>query len=207
VTEQPLQFFEVPPLVLPRPKWESHRTKNPPEEMIAWVHERLRVRFAEETNKELNKLFEEMCKRGIHRVEFDPETLLATLVEPNEEDLIDLANQATEADQAPIEPLREELRKRGGFYAKLAELIKPNRGQWERRHTPDFRSDRAAEDVRYIRDELWPQEYDGRRNRKQDNPPSAEVIAAKFWNVEVGGVISRLKKLKRVADSPRTPTI
>jgi hypothetical protein len=54
----------------------------------------------------------------------------------------------------------------------------------------------AVEDVAFIRD-LWEREY-GRRNRSHNNPPTAQDIAAEFYELhtedDLGALASRTGK-------------
>jgi hypothetical protein len=177
----------VPPTPkMPKPPWHSRNMRDV-EWMKDWVKERLEVRRAES----FNRLYRELCEHGGVEIEANGP---ATVVYYKWQDLIDMAYEATEDDQAPIERLREAMLKRGGDYAKLAPLIRPNRGQGGRRHKRDFAMERAIEDVHFIRDELWPREHNGRWKRSRDNPPSAEEIVAEFHGVDYNTLVQRAGK-------------
>jgi hypothetical protein len=168
--------WDIPPLVLPKPRWWS-RNEADANAMVAWVFERLEVRRIER----INRLAYELAEHGNT---FDFETGLSTPVYSYK--------AAIEAAQAGnVEPLREAARKAG--LPELAEFISPPKlkpGEYQR--VRNFRLDDAVEDVRYIREELWPQEFNFKR-RSRDNPPTAEDIAAAFHNVDVEEVISQLR--------------
>jgi hypothetical protein len=179
--------FQATPCVLPKPPWKSENMRDV-KAMKNWVKERLAVRQVER----LNKLYAEFHDG----VDVDPETWLSTVARPKLEDLIDDAYEATEGDPGAIEPLRKELRGRG--YAKLAELIKPNRGRGDRRHQPDFSMKAAVEDVHFIR-QLWRREFGHWRRRHPDsntqgNPPFAEEIAAEFHDVDYDKLVDLTRR-------------
>ena len=167
------RLWIVPTPKLPKPPWQSQNMRDV-EWMKAWVCERLHVRELERTNREIKELYKEFCDHG--GVDFDPETGHSKLVRPKLEDLID---QAWYYDD--MEPLREYFRK---INPKLADLIHPRkRAQGERGFTRNAALEYAVKDVHYVRRELWPQEC-GNKNRKRDNPPSAEEIVAEFYNLD-----------------------
>jgi hypothetical protein len=167
-------MFVAPTPKLPRPeRWHS-RDKRDADAMVAWVSERLNVRYAEH----MNEMIAEVGDQWKH----DPDTGLAEIVYWKLEDRIG------EAKQDNMEPLREA-------YPEIAAYINPRkRRQGETKQTPQrhrLRLQWAVEDVFYIR-ELWKREY-GRWKRGERNPPSAEQIAANYWNVEVRSVKSKVR--------------
>lgn len=119
-------------------------------------------------------------------------------------------------DYNDVNPLRELVQsllieKFGSDYPDIKMLIQPpNRGrgkQTPRRGSFSGRGDdsfsrygaaeeaarltnveHAAKDVDFIRS-LWKKAY-GKWKREQDNGPSAEMLAAEFWNVSVEAVIN-----------------
>jgi hypothetical protein len=88
-----------------------------------------------------------------------------------------------------IKPLRS-------LYPDLAPFLhlptRGQRGKYRRANSKQGFALRAAvEDVPRIR-ALW-QEHYGRKNRRPDDGPSAEQIAAERWDVELEDVMRRLK--------------
>jgi hypothetical protein len=144
----PLAELELPP-------WKS-RSEADVKKMTDWVTEHLRAWFIEDKNR----LARELAASG--RVEFDisppggnPFEVRAN-VERTYEECIAEARKATEADDAPLEPLREYLRKEGR--PELTEFIKSNRPRHIGRHPPDYVVERAKENVKMVR-QLWFQMY------------------------------------------------
>src|SRR5262249_35104518 len=100
--------WEIPPLVLPKPKWWS-QTKADADAMVAWTNERLEVRRYER----LNRLAYELAEHGN---KFDPETALSTPVYS-----LKAAIEAARAGN--VGPLREAVCGMG--LPELAEFISP----------------------------------------------------------------------------------
>src|SRR5262249_19799273 len=145
--------------------------------MVAWVNERLEVRWCER----MNKLSYELAEQGNT---FDFETGRSTPPE-----YYGYKTAINDAKAGDVEPLRKLLRKAG--LPELADLTRsPERGPGGYRRAPNTLVEWAVEDAHYIRHELWPQEY-GFKRRSRDNHPSAESIAAAFHNVDVEKVISQ----------------
>jgi hypothetical protein len=162
--------WPVPPCVLPKPPWKV-RNKSDADAMVAWVNERLVVRQAER----FNQLYEELKASG--RVEIEANGPARVVHYTYEEAL-------AEARKGNMEPLHEAAHRAG--LSELVPFLQPKRARGQRGHIRNVRLARAKEDVHYIRHELWPQEYEGRSRRSlHDNPPSAESIAERFWNVKL----------------------
>jgi hypothetical protein len=164
----------APPPKLPKPEWWLRDTADA-DAMVAWVNERLWVRFAERMNKMIAEVGDQW--------EIDPETGLATIAYWKFEDRI------IEAEQGNMEPLREA-------YPEIAAYINPRKrdvGEHLNRFTSYLRTKWAVEDVHFIR-QLWRQEYDGKWKRGERNPPTATQIATAFHNVVLKSVESQAEK-------------
>src|SRR5262249_4809783 len=134
----PYPRWKLPSLVLDKPPWWS-QNKDDIDAMVAWVNERLRVRFLER----MNKLALELYEQG---VEFNPEGLGTPPVHYSYEAAID------EARKGNVEPLRKHR-------PEIADLIhRPKRRRGERGFPRNLRLDWAVEDVKFIR-QLWKREY------------------------------------------------
>jgi hypothetical protein len=145
--------------------------------MTAWVEEHLKVRLA----KQLNALAQKLEDQG--GVVIDRETWLAKFHPTTLTDMLDAA--AT----GDLEPLRAK-------YPELAPYLHPRkRGRGERGFQRDWVVEAAVDDVFFIR-ELWARQF-GRFKRGRDTPPSAEEIAAHFWNIDVRKIVSRMHNLSR----------
>jgi hypothetical protein len=108
--------WKPPPLKLPKPPWKSENMRDVAA-MKAWVKERLEVRQSER----FNKLYEELKAHGGVEIE---ENGPVTVVQYKWKELIDMAYEATEKNEAPIEPLREAVRKP---IPELADFIHPRK--------------------------------------------------------------------------------
>ena len=128
----------------------------------------------------------ELIKRFGNKVEFDSDTNKARIVRRTLEDAI------AEAKDGNLEPLRAIAE------AKLPGITPfiqtPKRGHGKRRFTRDLDLEDAAEDVHYIRYELWKPVFG---HYKRQDPPTAIQIAADFWKVDEGWLESRVDNRKR----------
>lgn len=97
------------------------------------------------------------------------------------------------AERGDIEPLRSRLKAINPRIAKFVNLPRRNRGKrWPKVRLDTNKRLAVVEDIRRIR-ALWILHY-GKKNRRADDGPSAEAIAAKRWGVKEDDVLQWLKK-------------